>query len=116
MTKKKKPSATSLASVAADLGRHLSLKQKVVVTERLTVAEGITSFSPGEQHLLVNGLIHQAEIRDLRDDVIRVKAIWIQNYEPHEYPIPRRFVILPERKNPSAGCDLSNLFKDKIRL
>ncbi|KAG0214644.1 hypothetical protein BGX28_001682 [Mortierella sp. GBA30] len=45
------------------------------------------------------------------------KAIWAKNYELHEHPIPRLFIVLPQRKNSAVpSWDPSNLFQDKFRL
>ncbi|KAF9124694.1 hypothetical protein BGW39_007960 [Mortierella sp. 14UC] len=43
----------------------------------------------------------------------RVQAILVQNYELHEYPIPRLFIVLP--KDP-AKWDPSRLLQNKFRL
>ncbi|CAO3565309.1 unnamed protein product [Mortierella alpina] len=43
----------------------------------------------------------------------RVQAIFTQNYEPHEYPIPRLFVVLPQD---SSRWDALNPFANKFRL
>ncbi|KAF9134669.1 hypothetical protein BGW39_006258 [Mortierella sp. 14UC] len=43
----------------------------------------------------------------------RVDAILVQNYELHEYPIPRLFVIMPE---PASKWDPSTLVVKKYRL
>ncbi|KAG0378996.1 hypothetical protein BGX24_002085 [Mortierella sp. AD032] len=43
----------------------------------------------------------------------RVQAILVQNYELHEYPIPRLFIVLP--KDP-ATWDPSRLIQNKFRL
>ncbi|KAF8948416.1 hypothetical protein BGZ47_004998 [Haplosporangium gracile] len=43
----------------------------------------------------------------------RVQAILVQNYELHEYPIPRLFIVLP--KDPDRR-DPSRLFQNKFRL
>ncbi|KAF9343833.1 hypothetical protein BGX26_005150 [Mortierella sp. AD094] len=60
---------------------------------------------------------HRAVQRELQIIKRQFKAIWVQNYELHEYPIPRLFIILPERKDPGVDSwDLSNLFKDRFRL
>jgi hypothetical protein len=40
-------------------------------------------------------------------------AVLIQNYELHEYPIPRLFVILPEKKLDSKGKSRFDTFKPK---
>ncbi|KAK5828942.1 hypothetical protein F5H01DRAFT_408423 [Linnemannia elongata] len=43
----------------------------------------------------------------------RVDAILVQNYELHEYPIPRLFVILPDSYE---SWDPRNLLKERFRL
>ncbi|KAG0371355.1 hypothetical protein BC939DRAFT_524414 [Gamsiella multidivaricata] len=43
----------------------------------------------------------------------RVQAILVQNYELHEYPVPRLFVVLPKD---STRWDSDNLFQNKFRL
>ncbi|KAF9089834.1 hypothetical protein BGX29_011846, partial [Mortierella sp. GBA35] len=43
----------------------------------------------------------------------RVQAILVQNYELHEYPIPRLFIVLP--KDPTRW-DPSRLIQNKFRL
>ncbi|KAF9278163.1 hypothetical protein BGZ88_000762 [Linnemannia elongata] len=43
----------------------------------------------------------------------QVDAILVQNYELHEYPIPRLFVIMPE---PTSKWDPTNLLGRKYRL
>ncbi|KAF9290625.1 hypothetical protein BGZ88_007255 [Linnemannia elongata] len=51
-----------------------------------------------------------------------IDAVLTQNYELHEYPIPRLFVILPEKKVDSKGKSIfdtfrsKNLFQEKFRL
>lgn len=42
-----------------------------------------------------------------------VKAVLTQTYELHEYPIPRLFVVLPQRL---TGWDAANPFSNKFRL
>ncbi|KAG0066176.1 hypothetical protein BGZ89_007534 [Linnemannia elongata] len=43
----------------------------------------------------------------------RVQAILVQNYELHEYPIPRLFIVLPKD---SDRWDPTRLFQNKFRL
>ncbi|KAG0286135.1 hypothetical protein BGZ96_009738 [Linnemannia gamsii] len=43
----------------------------------------------------------------------RIQAILVQNYELHEYPIPRLFIVLP---NDPDRWDPSRLFQNKFRL
>ncbi|KAF8923343.1 hypothetical protein BGZ58_003065, partial [Dissophora ornata] len=43
----------------------------------------------------------------------KVQAILIQNYELHEYPIPRLFIVLPKD---SSRWDPVNLFQNKFQL
>ena len=43
----------------------------------------------------------------------KVQAILIQNYELHEYPILRLFIVLPKD---SSRWDPVNLFQNKFRL
>ncbi|KAF9550063.1 hypothetical protein EC957_001549 [Mortierella hygrophila] len=42
-----------------------------------------------------------------------IDAVLTQNYELHEYPIPRLFVILPEKKLDSKGKSFFDTFKGK---
>ncbi|KAF8942521.1 hypothetical protein BGZ47_006409 [Haplosporangium gracile] len=59
-------------------------------------------------------LRHQLQTNDQLKVVQQgIDAALIQNYELHEYPIPRLFVILPEKKLDSKGKSFFDTFKSK---
>ncbi|KAF9155224.1 hypothetical protein BG015_010620 [Linnemannia schmuckeri] len=59
-------------------------------------------------------LRHQLQTNDQLKVVQQgIDAALIQNYELHEYPIPRLFVILPEKKLDSKGKSFFDTFKPK---
>ncbi|KAG0296564.1 hypothetical protein BGZ96_009143 [Linnemannia gamsii] len=57
--------------------------------------------------------MHRQTIDQLALAQQRIDAILIQNYELHEYPIPRLFVILPSSYD---NWDLKNVVKESYRL
>ncbi|KAF9994408.1 hypothetical protein BGZ65_009969, partial [Modicella reniformis] len=75
-----------------------------------------------QQHTNQELLRNQEEMRQMQQRAldrlaiiqIRVQAILIQNYELHEYPIPRLFIVLPI----AVGlCDkFKSLFSEQFRL
>ncbi|KAF9128945.1 hypothetical protein BGW39_004597 [Mortierella sp. 14UC] len=66
--------------------------------------------------------MHRQTLDQLRVVQKRVDAALIQNFELHEYPIPRLFVILPEKKRDKNGTSFfeiiksKTLFQEKFRL
>ncbi|KAF9956005.1 hypothetical protein BGZ70_010056, partial [Mortierella alpina] len=57
--------------------------------------------------------MHQQVLGQLAVLQSRVQAVFTQNYELHEYPIPRLFVVLPQEP---SGWDTVNIFANKFRL
>lgn len=59
-------------------------------------------------------LRHQLQTNDhLKVIQQGLDAVLVQNHELHEYPIPRLFVILPEKKLDSKGKSRFDIFKPK---
>ncbi|KAF9986692.1 hypothetical protein BGZ75_001544 [Mortierella antarctica] len=117
--------------------------QDAVMVENVAVAENPSIFNPEEQHIAVQNYAQQEEPHRIvqeqregmrgssqRDDEQnkafqvewqtiknKVRDIWLQGYDLHECPIPRLFVILPERKDLVKNSDgPTSLSQDKFRL
>ncbi|KAG0278051.1 hypothetical protein BGZ95_004813 [Linnemannia exigua] len=76
---------------------------------------------------MANSKLHKEEMHRQTLDQLkvvqrRVDAALTQNFELHEYPIPRLFVILPEKKRDKSGKSFfeiiktKNLLQEKFRL
>ncbi|KAG0015832.1 hypothetical protein BGZ80_009609, partial [Entomortierella chlamydospora] len=68
--------------------------------ERKTLQELLKS-EEREREMLQEQLKHKEMLQQANDRMVilqqGINAVLVQNYELHEYPIPRRFVILPEK-------------------
>lgn len=83
------------------------------------VLEGQDESKGRDEELLRRQLQHSDQLKVVQQGI---DAVLVQNYELHEYPIPRLFVILPEKKLDSKGKSFfdtfkgRNLFQEKFRL
>ncbi|KAF9081841.1 hypothetical protein BGX23_000394 [Mortierella sp. AD031] len=83
------------------------------VMEMLTRIYGQGETTIGLQTETIGNQVQQ----DVKLDMLQksIDTVLIQNYELHEYPIPRYFVILPEKEGATNGQSLFKSFKGNLK-
>ncbi|KAG9061903.1 hypothetical protein KI688_007054 [Linnemannia hyalina] len=110
----------SRAEFKQELSGHFQ-ELKDLVAKNSDLQEAMYAKQEEVKQLQEQVLSNQKEMKQLQIQALgqlamlqdRVKAVLIQTYELHEYPIPRLFVVLPQ--DPSSW-DTVNPFSNKFRL
>ncbi|KAF9139708.1 hypothetical protein BGX30_007605 [Mortierella sp. GBA39] len=84
--------------------------QHDIITRVDKVLEGQDESKERQEEMLRRQLQTNDQLKVVQQGI---DAVLTQNYELHEYPIPRLFVILPEKKLDSKGKSFFDTFKGK---